>query len=233
MKKIMILGTFHMVSEEDIEKVSDKERLENMDEEFEKLIAAISGYAPNKVFVEYERDFQERLDKAFENFKKNGGRSMNEVVKIAFPVAQRCDSKVLAVDWMEQGAAIRPCSDVIDALDTEPELKTLVDSFRTPVTDLSKGLLENFRILNSKKEVERSKAFYVNLARLGVKDYYGMGWLIWWYQRNLNIFANIASNLKDGDRALLLIGAAHKGILEEMLKDSKDFEIESTEGYLK
>ncbi len=42
MKKIMILGTFHMVSEEDIEKVSDKERLENMDEKFEKLIAEIS-----------------------------------------------------------------------------------------------------------------------------------------------------------------------------------------------
>ncbi|MCR5585412.1 MAG: hypothetical protein K6F63_08285 [Lachnospiraceae bacterium] len=232
MKEIMVLGTFHMESDADVVNVQNKEMLEEMDSEFEKLNGNLAKFKPNKFFVELERDYQADLEKAFEKYKSNGKTAQNEIFKIAFPVAKACDAKVIAVDWMEQGAAVRSCGDVMDALWTEPDLKALVDSFEAANIDLNKGLIENLRLVNSEEETSKSKAFYVNLARLGVKDYFGMGWLIWWYQRNLNIFANIAANMEENDRGIVLIGAAHKGLLEEMFNDSRDFTLEDTAKYL-
>lgn len=96
-------------------------------------------------------------------------------------------------------------------------------------------LLEAYQRINSTGYEERTKAYYTNYARIGVdNDYYGLGWLNWWYQRNLIIFANLSELVtKDSDeRILLLIGAAHKGILSQMLKDSKMFEVVDTLEYL-
>ncbi len=232
MKEIMVLGTFHMESNADVVNVQNKELLDGMDAEFKLLSEKLAEFNPNKLFVEMERDYQHQLEKAFEKYKSDRKTSRNEIFKIAFPVAKTCNAKVLAVDWMEQGAAVRSCGDVMEALENEPDLKALVDSFEAANIDLNKGLIENLRLVNSEREISKSKAFYVNLARLGVKDYFGMGWLIWWYQRNLNIFANIAANMEENDRGIVLIGAAHKGLLEEMLNDSRDFTVVDTTKYL-
>lgn len=97
-------------------------------------------------------------------------------------------------------------------------------------------ITDAYRSINSEEYDKNSKALYVNYARVGVKDdYYGMGWLIWWYQRNLIIFANLtelASKGEEEERILLLIGAAHKGILTELLSDSALFEVVNTLEYL-
>ncbi|MCR5154736.1 MAG: hypothetical protein K6B75_07820 [Lachnospiraceae bacterium] len=232
MKKIMIIATFHMDTDADMVNTENTDLLDEMDEEFERLNDRLAAFKPNKVFVEFEREYNDELEKGFEKFKINGGKSRNEIVKIAFPVAKRCDAKVYGVDWMEQGAATRPYSEIDEGLDREPALAELLKTFTPQEIDLGKGLMENLRLVNSELEVKKSKAFYVNIARLGAQEYFGMGWLIWWYQRNLNIFANIAANMEDGDRGIVLMGAAHKGILEELFSDSRDFEIEKTDEYL-
>ncbi len=101
-----------------------------------------------------------------------------------------------------------------------------------PAVDLNNGIIANYKMLNSKKVADDTKAYYINYARIGVNDYYGMGWLIWWYQRNMNIFANISDALEDGDRAILIIGAAHKGLLEEFCEDSKSISLVDPLSYL-
>ena len=74
--------------------------------------------------------------------------------------------------------------------------------------------------VRANQDCEHTLAYYMNYARVGTEDYYGNGWLIWWYQRNLNIFTNTAAlaDSEDEERILLIIGAAHKGILEQFFQ---------------
>ena len=101
--------------------------------------------------------------------------------------------------------------------------------------DLEKETVsEVFLRLNSQVSAQNSLAYYMNYARIGSEEYYGNGWLIWWHQRNLNIFTNTAA-LTEGkkeERILLLIGAAHKGILEQFFENSKAFDVVNTLSYL-
>ncbi|MCR5153844.1 MAG: hypothetical protein K6B75_03250, partial [Lachnospiraceae bacterium] len=137
MKKIMIIATFHMDTDADMVNTENTHLLDEMDEEF-------------------EREYNDELEKGFEKFKINGGKSKNEIVKIAFPVAKRCDAKVYGVDWMEQGAATRPYSEIDEGLDREPALAELLKSFTLQKIDLGKGLMENLRLVNSELEVKKS-----------------------------------------------------------------------------
>jgi hypothetical protein len=59
-----------------------------------------------------------------------------------------------------------------------------------------------------------------------------MGWLVWWYQRNLIIFANLAELVEPNDKIMLLIGSSHVGILNGLLNDSGLFEVVSAADYL-
>jgi len=72
------------------------------------------------------------------------------------------------------------------------------------------------------------------MARIGINDgYKGMGWLIWWYQRNLIILAHLSQMIEDSnDRIFLLIGAGHVGILTNFLNESGLFEVVDPLDYL-
>ena len=234
MKKIMILGTFHMESKADLINTENTEMLHQtqFQEELEKIVDKLVEYKPTKIFVEIEKTEQQSLDRAYEAYLADKVKSTGEVYQIAFRLAKKTGTKVYAIDWMERGAAIRPMSDVFDYMNQEPAIKKEIEQYNPCKISLDRSITENLRILNSKEETEKSKAYYTNYARLGVSEYYGMGWLIWWYQRNLNIFANISDLLEVDDRGLLLIGAAHKGILEEIFQDSKSVEITDSLKYI-
>lgn len=234
MKKLMILGTFHMESKADRINTENTEMLHQtqFQEEFEKIADKLAEYKPTKIFVEIEKTEQPSLDRAYEAYQADKVDSTGELYQIAFRLAKKTGTKVYAIDWMERGAAIRPMSDVFDYMEQEPAIKKEIEQYNPCEVSLDRSITENLRILNSKEETEKSKAYYTNYARLGVSEYFGMGWLIWWYQRNLNIFANISDLLEAEDRGLLLIGAAHKGILEGIFQDSKSVEIIDSLKYL-
>ncbi len=121
MKELMILGTFHMESNSDIRNTLGTEKLEQMHDETDLLVEKLSAFKPTKIFVEIEKQDQPELNKTYEMFLENKVDSSNEVVKIAFPLAKKNGANIAAIDWMEQGAAIRGCSDVVDELDKYPE----------------------------------------------------------------------------------------------------------------
>ena len=115
-------------------------------------------------------------------------------------------------------------------------LFSFMKGFETGAVNLQKeNLLDAFIRLNSEEEADNTKAYYVNVARSGNDTFHGNKWLLWWYQRNLNIFSNITNLVdhKTEQRILLLFGAAHKGILEEFISDSRCMEIVDALEYLK
>ena len=238
MNKIMVLATFHMESQND---VRNDENIDDFNsDELTSIINHITAFNPTIVAVECDKKYQNWLDEEFRQYlSSNSCKSNNEIYQIGFRVAQKVELKrVHAVDWMEMGVAQNSCGDVLDFIEkNEPELFSFMKGFETDVVNLQKeNLLDAFIRLNSKEEADNSKAYYVNIARSGNNNFHGNSWLLWWFQRNLNIFSNIA-NLVDhkttDQRILLLIGAAHKGILEEFISDSRCMEIVDAIEYLK
>ena len=230
MNKIMVLGTFHMEAKNDVNNFQQTDKILEHENEIIRIVEALSQFKPTKIAVECEKTYQAALDEAYESYLLSGSNSLDEKSQIAFRLAKLAGlEKVNAVDWMERGAAEHACGDVLAYLRTnQPELAAEINAFAPPVVDLEKETLyEVFQRLNSVEYSRDSLAYYTNYARIGSEKYYGNGWLIWWYQRNLNIFTNICA-LSEGsndERILLLIGAAHKGILDQFFQNSQRFDV--------
>lgn len=113
--------------------------------------------------------------------------SPNEIDQIAFRLAKNlAHEKVYAIDWMERGAAERPCGDVQEYLyKNQPELACEMDTLRESPVDLEKETIRDvFLRLNSKESAQNSLAYYMNYARIGSEEYYGNGWLILFWEDN-------------------------------------------------
>lgn len=236
MTEIMILGTFHLNSRNDIHNFSQYKELASQINEIEHLTTMLARFKPTKVAVEITSGEQQHLIEAYNRYLANGSYVLHEIHQIAFPVAKKAGlHRIEAVDWMDRGVAQVSCSDVFDyAKEHQPKLEQELQALETASIDLTQmDILTVYRLLNSSSEVEKTKAYYTNIARIGNDNYYGNGWLLWWYQRNLNIFTNLASLCREKEeRIFLLIGHAHKGILETFIQDSKAFKLVDVNDYL-
>ena len=241
MNQIMVLGTFHMQGSCDVhgEAVEDIFS-ERRQKEIEDILDKIKQYRPTKIAVEIERKKEEFLNQQYIAYLNQQLQlTQNEVHQIAFRLAKQLEhQKIYAVDWMEQGVSTRGCGDCITYLmEKEPKLYEEISQYECEAIKLDQNItiVDAYQRINSVEYEEMTNAYYTNYARIGVdENYYGLGWLNWWYQRNLIIFANLAQLVTQdsNERILLLIGAAHKGILSKMLTDSKLFEVVNTLEYL-
>lgn len=237
MNKVMVLGTFHMQAKNDVNNFRQTEKIKDHESEMIRIVNALAEFNPTKIAVECRKSQQATLDEAYANYLVAGSNSPDEVEQIAFRLAKLLGiEKVNAIDWMELGAAERGCGDVLEYLySNQLELSREIDSFENPVVNLENETLHDaFIRINSNENVKNTLAYYMNYARIGCEEYYGNGWLIWWYQRNLNIFTNISalSEGADNERILLIIGSAHKGILEQFFQNSMVFEVVDVSSYL-
>ena len=91
-------------------------------------------------------------------------------------------------------------------------------------------------LLNSPINLRRSKQLWLTgLVNLGVGDsYVGADLTGHWFQRNTRIFTNI-SNLakKSNERILVIYGAAHKWVLDELFKAAPDFKLRQLGEFVK
>ncbi|MBQ4085042.1 MAG: hypothetical protein IJC54_00535 [Clostridia bacterium] len=189
--------------------------------------------------MEIDRDKSAQIDAEYADYLAGRCKEESEVGRLAFPIAKAAGlEKVDCVDWMKLTGAEHSCGEVFERMLTEqPELAKELAQYQARATqpDLMKeSVQEAYRRYNAPEFAKDCLALYVNLARVGVEEYYGTGWLNWWYRRNLNIFGNLCA-LADGkrdERVLLLIGGAHKGILEQFVRDSGAFEIENALQYI-
>ena len=238
MNKIMIIGTFHMKAKNDRVNFQGTDNISEYETEIMDVVNNLAEFNPTKIAVEHCKSQQGTLDAAYSKYLTHGSQSSDEIDQLAFRLAKKLGhKKVNAVDWMEMGAVEHGFGEVYEYLHTkQPELAKEIDALEVPGVDLEKeALCDTFLRLNSKESVKNTLAYYMNYARVGNEDYYGNGWLIWWHQRNLNIFTNTAA-LAEGEseeRILLIIGAAHKGILEQFFRNSLAFDVVDSTDYLR
>ena len=90
--------------------------------------------------------------------------------------------------------------------------------------------------LNQPEWKRSSHQQYLRQARIGLGDAYpGANWMAHsWYDRDLKIYVNLTRITESADdRILLVIGASHIFQIEQFLKDSGDYIVESPLKYLK
>lgn len=94
----MILGTFHMESQNDIHNLKDTNRITSMQDELSIIVEKLSKYKPTKIFVEFEKKNQDKLDNYYRRYLEDKLLSTNEIVQIAFPLAKKLNCPVIAID---------------------------------------------------------------------------------------------------------------------------------------
>ena len=228
----MIVGTFHFTSQKNISNFHQQDLLKQREEELTALAERLASRKPTIVAVEIDRDLSARIDAEYADHLAGKCSEESEVGRLAFPIAAAAGlDRVDCVDWMKNGSAEHGCGDVFEYMqEKQPDLAKELAAYqiRAQQPDLTKeSVRDAYRRFNAPEFADDTLALYINLARIGTEEYYGCGWLQWWYQRNLRIFANLCALAegKDNERILLLIGAAHKGILEQFIRNSHAFEI--------
>lgn len=239
MNKIIIVGTFHFTSQKNISNFHQQDLLKQRENELAALAERLAEFKPTKVAVETDKDLSDETNRAYAEYPAAKCAEESEVCRLAFPIAKASGLEAIdCVDWMKIGSAEHGCGDVFEYMqEKQSELAKELSAYQASAQQpdfTAETVRDAYRRFNSREFADDSLALYMNLARIGVQEYYGCGWLQWWYQRNLRIFANLCA-LAEGrqnERILLLIGAAHKGILEQFIQNSRAFEIVNSLEYI-
>ncbi|CAG9621758.1 DUF5694 domain-containing protein [Sutcliffiella rhizosphaerae] len=220
--RILVLGTFHMSSYEEL---NSQERQEEINE----LVSKLEKFHPTKIAVEMEVSKNEELNKRYRLYKYgNYHLKMNEIYQIGFRLASKLQHEQLyAVDWM--GKADKEYEEIEAWLKNNQQdlYKELFEGVHFPQLVRNKSLLEFYREFNHPFFLNQLNKLYVNMARIGdFNNYIGMDWLTWWYKRNLIIFSNLTRHIESkNENILFIVGCSHSSIVTKFLEESELCEI--------
>lgn len=242
--QILILGTFHMGETSDLIKTEVDDLLsEQRQNEIINFAKQIASFKPTKLAVEIETKYETDINKDYQDYLEgNSNLALNEVYQLGFRIAEReKHEKIFCVDWMEQGVSTRSIGEVYNwAKENQPVLFEEIfgglekETKNTNTGTIVKSILEMYREHNAADFVKEIHQSHLNIAKIkGASEYIGIDWLIWWYQRNLILFSNLASLAQSSDdRILFIVGSGHVEILTNFLRESGGFDVESINDYL-
>ena len=244
---LVVLGTFHMgtpgnnVVNPKVADITTPERQKQMAELVEKL----KKFKPTKIVIEC--DHPEADAKTQGNYDEylsgNYQLSKNETDQIGFRLGREAGlKKVYCADWsdfwddpainyMKYAAKDAELDSFLKAVNQK--LKQEVDAEAAKILPLS--VTDQLIFMNQPERMEKDHKVYFNLMRIGRgQEYAGAGYFSWWYRRNLVILTNII-RLTDSmdDRVLVVYGAGHNKLLNQLAKESDFYTVESPLKYLK
>jgi hypothetical protein len=237
--KIFLLGSFHFEYPNlDANKVDKSKQVDILSEqkqkELKKLLDYVALFKPTKICIEapVKWNAMEKY-KMFKTGKKELGR--DEIQQIAFRLMDRfnldtvycVDASTIADDLTESkdSTVIKPYIDEIFkdySFKATPNYKKWIE-YETE-QNLKVPLFEYFKYFNSQKRFLRDYGYYL-LGEFKNGKYNGADALAtYWYDRNLRIFRNIQrSTTSSNDRILVLFGAGHISILDQLLKCTPEY----------
>lgn len=235
--KVFLVGTFHFdYPNLDAYKIDKSKQIDILSEqkqkELEELLAYISIFKPTKICVEAPEEWNTiNKYRLYKSGKNRLGRDEKE--QIAFRLMDRFKLDTLySVDAtsvsenLEQDSII--AKRYIEEIFKDYSFKTNENYqkwFEYNTQQNTKvSLLEYFKYLNSPKRLLRDYGGYL-LGDFKNGAYNGADALsIYWYNRNLRIFRNIQRiTTSPEDRVLVLFGASHVAILDQLFKCSTEF----------
>jgi hypothetical protein len=235
-KQILLIGTFHFENPGlDVAKVNTFNVMSDKSQkELENITDKIKKFGPDKIFVEWNYEKQDKLDKFFaKNTDSLLHKNADERVQLALRSAKKLGhTKLFAIDYhtsfpydsLTKGMKEANQLDLIKK--DEEDMKDYEKSANQKIAKYS--LTELLTDCNTKEWTENSIQWYLETAnKAGIKDNFVGAYLVSeWYRRNLYMYSLIQkmTESKD-DKIMVLLGAGHTAMLREFIAHDPTFEI--------
>ena len=254
---VMILGSTHLSNPgvDVFNRKMDDVLAPKRQREIEQLVTQLKAFQPTKIALEADPSLEAGYNTNYQGYLEGTYQlKRGEKDQIGFRLAKLMGHpKVYCVDYWPDNHPFFPNgfdTDLTDfrkfakihgqehLLSSPPKGKITKDKDGTTWIESEKyePIIDMYIRLNRPEWKRSSHQGYLRQARIGLGDAYpGANWMAhWWYDRDLKIFVNLTRITESADdRILLVIGASHIFQIEQFLKDSGDYIIESPLKYLK
>ncbi|RTZ03966.1 DUF5694 domain-containing protein [Flavobacterium sp. GSP6] len=244
-KQILLIGTFHFENPGlDIAKVNTFNVMTpKSQKELEGITDKIKNFGPDKIFIEWNYEKQEKLDIFYsKNVDSLLSKDADERVQLAFRSAKKLGHKKLfAIDYNQAGF---PYDSLVKGMQEANQFdlikknkEAMADYERSQNQKIAKYSLTELLIdLNTKESNTKDLNWYLETAnKAGKKDNFVGAYLVSeWYRRNLYIYSLIQKITENRDeKIMILLGASHTAMLREFIKYDSNFEIVELKDVLK
>lgn len=241
--EVLLIGTFHFANfdpknNQDIAETNEVDVLSVKNQkELELISDKIAEFKPDKIFVEYSFEYQNKLDSIFQSLHSKDFLDLgrNEIYQLAYRVAKKINHKKLfAFDYRNTffpyGAMLETMEKAnqtellkkneLDNIEFESQYNELVNS--------TKSVTEVLYFLNDDKERKKDLGWYLNLPnRAGsLNDTIGTYLTSEWYRRNIHMYSTIQKQVTDADtKIMILAGSSHVAVFQDLINYNPDWDI--------
>jgi hypothetical protein len=214
--KVMILGVYHFDSPNlDFVKSGKVDHLsEEKQEEIAEVLDRLAAFAPTKVVLEATPE-DKQVEERYEAFRKDACKlSGDEREQLGFQLAKQFGHPRV---YLADHKSNMDLDSVLEAARESGDQRFLgwfdgaMGDVRAQLERQAKASVrEALVMLNEPANQDRTRDFYLQLARVGAaKEYVGAEVLAAWYRRNFCIFANLASIADSPETARRRPGRVH------------------------
>lgn len=236
--EVLVLGTYHMDSpgldmfNVEVDDVLSAKR----QAEIEALVEVLARFKPTRIAVEAAAG-SDRVAREYAAYREGEYTlTRNEIDQIGYRLAKRLGhARVHAVD-VDGEFPFGRVQNFAKAHGREAELATLLADTGRMVKDQGEFLadhtvLEALRRINDAQRVREDQAFYARTMDFSEPgDWAGADLNADWYRRNARIFVNILELARaPGERVLVLYGAGHLALLQQMVSADPRLELRTLE----
>ena len=232
--KVLVLGSYHMGNPglDAFNMQADDVTVPKRQKEIEEFVALLASFKPTKICLEAGIDRQLKLNENYRAYL-DGKKELrkNETDQIGFRLAKKLGhAGVFAID------ADAPFNmDTVVKVAQKYQFNSFLELLqKLPgfMQDENKKLHEStiiqfYQYINSDEYNRMAHGFYLDMAVIGKdNNYAGADLVADWYKRNLRIYRNLmALQLKPEDRVLILYGAGHSKILQDLVDNSSSLQL--------
>jgi len=242
--KVLLLGTFHFANPGlDVAKFNNADVMTpQRQSEILQVVEQLKKYHPDKIFVEWSAENQNKLDSSFDKYK--GGQSKlaaNETNQLGFRLAYDLGhQRLYAVDYRKADFPFDSLMKVMIAnnqVEMVQQVQLKIQSVQNEFNKMiEKSSITEMLLWQNSDSIQTGNAgSYIQFLKAGDEtNHVGSYLASEWWRRNMFIYENILKKL-DGkeQRILVLLGSGHTAILREFIKLDPSFEIVDLENIIK
>jgi hypothetical protein len=232
--KVLVLGTYHMGNPglDAFNMEADDVMVPKRQKEIEDFVNLLATFKPTKICLETKLDRQQKLNENYQAYV-NGKTALrkNETDQVGFRLAKKMNhAEVYAIDAdapFDMDTVVKAAQkyQFISFLELLGKLPSFMKEENKKLHDNT--ITQFYQYMNTDEYARMSHGFYLDMAAIGKDDnYVGADLVADWYKRNLRIYRNLqALQLKPEDRVLILYGAGHAKILQDLVEDSSNLKL--------
>lgn len=231
-KQILLFGSFHFENPGlDVAKVNTFNVMtDKSQKELEIITDKIKKFGPDKIFVEWNYQKQDKLDKFYaKNTDSLLKKDADEIVQVALRAAKKLGHKKLyGIDYNDTDFPYDSLVKEMKAANqfdlikkNEETMKHYETDFNTKIT---KYTLTQLLLDTNKQDI----SWYLQTAIKGGKidNFVGAFLVSEWYRRNLYMYALIQKLTDSKDnKIMVLLGAGHTSMIKEFVEHNPEYEI--------